>query len=352
MSGAELAPTETRGLEPSSDPPTTAADRSTTALLPETGVPPMTRLVAGWLLGYGSAHTRRAYARDLTTWTRWCERLDVDPRRAGRVHVDGFARHLSEDLALAPATVARRLAAVSAFYRWCVLEEYLPDNPAVHVRRPDLDPDASTTLGLTAPQARTLLTASETHSPRMRALVALLLVDGLRLSEALSLDIDHVTGVDRGHRIVTLRRKGGRTARAALPPLVADALDTYLQHRAGPVNEHQTETGTTTAHGAAGPGRRLTGPLFVTRTGARWRPGNAARALTALAARTGIPGADRVTPHALRHAAITLALDAGVPLHEVQDFAGHRDPRSTRRYDRARDRLDRHASYTLAGHLA
>jgi len=49
---------------------------------------------------------------------------------------------------------------------------------------------------------------------------------------------------------------------------------------------------------------------------------------------------------------VTLALDAGVPLHEVQDFAGHRDPRSTRRYDRARDRLDRHASYTRATHLA
>ena len=90
------------------------------------------------------------------------------------------------------------------------------------------------------------------------------------------------------------------------------------------------------------------GPLFVTRTGARWRPGNAARALTALATHVEIPGATRVTPHALRHAAITLALDAGVPLHEVQDFAGHRDPRSTRRYDRARGPLDRHASNTLA----
>jgi len=50
---------------------------------------------------------------------------------------------------------------------------------------------------------------------------------------------------------------------------------------------------------------------------------------------------------ALRHAAITLALDAEIPLHEVQDFAG---PRSTRRYDRARGRLDRHASYALPAH--
>ena len=59
-----------------------------------------------------------------------------------------------------------------------------------------------------------------------------------------------------------------------------------------------------------------------------------------------------MTPHVLRHAAITLALDAGATLRDVQDFAGHADPRTTRRYDHARGRLDRHASYTLASHLS
>lgn len=345
MSGAELAAAMPEQLD-LLDPPAAAAGDLVTD--PRTAA--LARLVAGWLLGYNSPHTRRAYARDLTTWTRWCEALDVEPRLAGRVHVDAFARHLAEDLQLAPATVSRRLAAVSAFYRWCVLEQHLPANPAVHVRRPEVDPDTSTTLGLTAAQARALLTAAGEHSPRMRALVALLLVDGLRISEALALDVDHVHGVDRGHRVVTLRRKGGRTARAALPPLVTDALDTYLQHRIDPTTQGNGAD-STTVPGRSDSGERLRGPLFVTRTGARWRPGNAARALTSLAARTGIPSGNRVTPHALRHAAITLALEAGVPLHEVQDFAGHRDPRSTRRYDRARDRLDRHASYTLAGHL-
>ena len=262
------------------------------------------QLAAGWLLGYGSPHTRRAYARDLTGWAHGGAALDVDPLTADRVHVDAWARQLTEGQALAPATVSRRLAAVSAFYRWCVLEQHLIANPAVHVRRPEVDPDASTTLGLTADQARALLAGAADHSPRMLALVALLLVDGLRISEALNLDVDDVRDIDRGHRIVALRRKGGRAARAALPPLVADAVDTYLAHRAD-------------GHG----------PLFLTRTGARWQPGNAARALTALARRTGIPGAARITPHALRHAAITLALDAGVPLHEVQDFAGHRTRR-------------------------
>ena len=59
-----------------------------------------------------------------------------------------------------------------------------------------------------------------------------------------------------------------------------------------------------------------------------------------------------ISPHSLRHTAVTLALDAGVPLRDVQDMAGHADPRTTRRYDRARKSLDRHATYTLASYLS
>ena len=301
------------------------------------GRPMVRELGAGWLLGYSSPHTRRAYGADLARWVAWCEQLHVDPREAGRVHVDAWARYLDEGLGLAPASTARRLAVISSFYRWCVQQEHLASNPAVHVRRPEVDPDESATIGLSAADARALLAAAGAHSRRLHALVALLLVDGLRISEALGLDVHQVLDVDRGHRVAQLRRKGGKGGRAALPPLVADAVDRYLDER---------------AELAGVPVEQLAGPLFVTASGARWRPGNAARALSAVARRAELAGWRKITPHALRHSAITLALAAGVPLHEVQDFAGHRDPRSTRRYDRARGRLDRHASYTLAAELA
>jgi site-specific recombinase XerC len=55
-----------------------------------------------------------------------------------------------------------------------------------------------------------------------------------------------------------------------------------------------------------------------------------------------------VSPHTLRHAFITAALDAGVPLRGVQDAASHADPRTTMRYDRARTSLYRHATYIVA----
>jgi integrase/recombinase XerD len=59
-----------------------------------------------------------------------------------------------------------------------------------------------------------------------------------------------------------------------------------------------------------------------------------------------------ISPHTLRHAFITAALDAGVPLRDVQEAASHGDPRTTMRYDRARVSLDRHATYIVAACLA
>jgi integrase/recombinase XerD len=66
--------------------------------------------------------------------------------------------------------------------------------------------------------------------------------------------------------------------------------------------------------------------------------------------RAGI--AKHVSPHTLRHAFITAALDAGVPLRDVQEAASHADPRTTMRYDRARASLDRHATYIVAAFIA
>ncbi len=59
-----------------------------------------------------------------------------------------------------------------------------------------------------------------------------------------------------------------------------------------------------------------------------------------------------ITPHSLRHSAMTAALNAGVSLRDVQEFARHADPRTTIRYDRARHSLDRHASYAVVQYVS
>jgi len=72
--------------------------------------------------------------------------------------------------------------------------------------------------------------------------------------------------------------------------------------------------------------------------------------VTKIAKAAGIPR--HISPHSLRHAAITNALDAGVPLRDAQILARHADPRTTEHYDRARGNLDRHAVHFLIAYVA
>ena len=81
--------------------------------------------------------------------------------------------------------------------------------------------------------------------------------------------------------------------------------------------------------------------------GLRWA---SAQSLGRVAGHSGIIKA--VTRHTLRHAFITAALDAGVPLRDVQEAASLANPRTTMRYDRARGSLDRHATYIVAAYIA
>jgi integrase/recombinase XerD len=92
------------------------------------------------------------------------------------------------------------------------------------------------------------------------------------------------------------------------------------------------------------------GPVFVAGDGRRLDRHGAARIVRRVARRAGI--AKPIGPHTLRHAFITAALDAAVPLRNVQEAASHADPRTTTRYDRARVSLDRHATYIVSTYTA
>ncbi|MGW5053926.1 tyrosine-type recombinase/integrase [Actinokineospora sp. NPDC004072] len=122
-----------------------------------------------------------------------------------------------------------------------------------------------------------------------------------------------------------------------MAPSVCAALEDYLTDRA-------THAGM--------PVDELAGPLVATRNGGRMTQGQLWELVRRLAKAAGIPSWEQLSPHSLRHTAITAALDAGVPLRDTQDYARHRDPRTTRRYDHSRHSLDRSAAYTVAAYLA
>src|SRR5205823_6624810 len=142
-----------------------------------------------FLLSLSSENTRAAYARDLADWGAWLAEHDLDPLGATRAHVDAYARDL-EAQGRSPATVARRLATLAGYYRYAVDEDVLARSPVDRVRRPR-GADGSPTLGLDRNELRRFLAAAETPavSLRDRALVELLSIAALRVSEAIGADV-------------------------------------------------------------------------------------------------------------------------------------------------------------------
>lgn len=99
-------------------------------------------------------------------------------------------------------------------------------------------------------------------------------------------------------------------------------------------------------------GDRTEGPLILGATGLRLSRESAARTVARLARKAKIPPGKKITPHSLRHSAITAGLNAGVPTRDMQAFARHSSASTTARYDRARENLDRAPSYLVAHWVA
>jgi site-specific recombinase XerD len=187
-------------------------------------------------------------------------------------------------------------------------------------------PAESPTLGFTHLQFEALLTAArESADPCDFARVAMLGLLGLRIFEATSTDIADL-GEEHGHRVLRVCGKGTKVVLVPLPPAVSRAID-----RATGFRDH--------------------GPILLNTRRARMDRHAATRRLRRLAESAGIQVA-RAHPHMLRHTYVPTSFDAGADLRDVQIAARHADPRTTMRYDRARNNLDRHPNYILAAYMA
>jgi integrase/recombinase XerD len=134
----------------------------------------------------------------------------------------------------ARATVTRRLCTVAGFYRYAVEEELLGNSPAAHVRRPRQDYDSHAT-GLDRNELGALLVAAGLGTAAEHALISLLALNGLRVSEATGADIDNL-GTERGRRTLVVTRKGGKVVTMPLPPRTARAIDLAIGERTeGPI---------------------------------------------------------------------------------------------------------------------
>ncbi len=306
-------------------------------------------LLEDFLAAQLSPRTRESYATDLAIFLTWLAGRGKHPREVARPDVDRYRNWLSEPVdadgnpaangrpRYAPATTARKLSAVRAFYNYLSERRVIPGSPAAGVKGPRLRREPRG-RAITDEQVRRLLEVAAQDGHEVDAMVCLLVLNGLRVSEICGADVEDLRREPGGGHSLVVRGKGGKEVEVAL--------------------NDRTERAVLQTIGA-----RTQGPLFRRQDGRRLRGGSAAprvpynrqavyRLLADLAQRAGLVGdgddqVDGLNPHKLRHTFVTMLLDRGVPLPAVQDAARHASADTTRLYDRARAAWREHPTHKL-----
>lgn len=230
--------------------------------------------VTAFLAGYCGA-TRASYATDLRVFADRCHQGSLTLFSVRRAHLELFGRWMEENGRMR-STVARRLSTLATFYRYCDQEQLVERNPALNVRRPKVDYE-SRTLGLDRNELGALLVQAGPGTARDHALISLLALNGLRISEVLGAEIGDLD-YERGHRTLKIVRKGGKHVIIPLAPRTSRAVDLYL-------------------------GERTNGAIFLGAAGGQMDRYAADRTVKRPARRAGIT--KRISPHSLRLSFIT-----------------------------------------------
>jgi len=290
------------------------------------GTPPLERAIDEYLTylrverGVSPA-TVRAYGSDLAdfaaargTTAEWAS----GPEPAQRYLSARTRRGRRADPGLAPTSLRRRAAAIRSFYRFAFGEGLIGRDVAANLelpRQPRLLPET-----LTVAEVERLLDAtgpSDATNPRLRerVLLELLYAAGLRISEALRLDLEDVSLEGAFVRVI------GKGDKERLVPIGDVAVDVIRSWVSGP-------RAALLALNHVAPLRG--GPLFLGTRGLRWPRQAAWAAVKRAAAAAGL--SDRVSPHTLRHSFATHLLEGGADLRVVQELLGHASISTTQLY--------------------
>jgi integrase/recombinase XerD len=287
-----------------------------------------------WLQKQKSARTRRAYRLDVQHFMRSLSiTTPAELCQADHKAVIAWERFMRETEHAAASTIRRRLAALSSLYKHLVRHDHAARNPVGEVERPAINRDEGSTLAFSKPQARKLLDAPAEDTVaglRDRAILSVGLQVGLRRAEIAALTVGDLHQ-NRGYDSLRVSRKGGRRDALAINPQTAARLRAYLD--------------------AAGHATDIDGPLFrpLKHNGKRrderrrMDPDAIDRVVRKYAGELGL---DRgYSAHSMRATFITTALENGAQLEDVQKAAGHRDPGTTKLYDRRGYNPEKAASF-------
>jgi len=279
----------------------------------------------GWLAQERqlSPHTIEAYGADVALFLGFLtQHLGAEPDLAmlGALRPADLRAFLAARAAAGDgaATRARRLASVRSFLRYLTRQHGMAALPVGALRGPRpkppipraLSPQAARAIATEAGKAYAL---GRHERPAMQAardvaLFSLLYGAGLRIAEALALDLGDAPLPGR-EEALRIRGKGGKERLVPVLPAVRAAIAAYLRER-GPGAPHD--------------------PLFLGARGGRLDPAVAQRAMRAFRRLFGLP--EHATPHALRHSFATHLLGAGADLRAIQELLGHASLSTTQRY--------------------
>ncbi|HEX3407294.1 MAG TPA: tyrosine recombinase [Caulobacteraceae bacterium] len=297
--------------------------------------PQADRAAAGWVDAFlemmaaeraAAANTLKAYSKDLADAQGFLATRNADLAAASAEDVEAYFAALGAR-GLAPATAARRRAAVRQFYRFVLGERWRADDPSRRVDAPKRGRPLPKVLA--REEIERLIAAAGARGAddggaaglRLACLIELIYASGLRVSEATSLTLATVA---RDPAYLMVRGKGGKERLAPLNGAARAAIKAYLAVRPRFLPK----------------GAKQSPWLFPSRgRDGRLTPRRFAQLLEATARAAGIDPA-KVSPHVLRHAFATHLLEGGADLRVVQTLLGHADIATTQIYTHvAEDRL-------------
>jgi site-specific recombinase XerD len=304
-----------------------SAARTVPALIASLGDAASWRYVEFFTANIRNPNTRRAYARACAAFFRWCETRGLTLPTIRPHDVGAYVEALQR--AAAVPSVKQSLAAIRMLFDWLVIGQVLPHNPAAAVRGPKHVVKTGKTPVLEGAEWRRLIDAipaATVRDLRDRALIATLTYAFARIGAALAMRVDNVRAHGPGWEL-RLHEKGGKQHAMPCHHALAETLHAYIE--------------------AAGLRDDCKGFLFRTSRGRRgdtlseqpMTQADAWRMVRRRAADAGI--AAPIGCHTFRATGITAYLANGGTLEHAQAMAAHESPRTTKLYDRTRERLTR-----------
>ncbi len=210
------------------------------------------------------------------------------------------------------STIARKLATLRSFYKFCLRRGYVQSNPLASIRTPKQEKRLPKFLGmeqintlLQTPDGTTLLGA------RDRAMLEVMYSTGIRVSELVDLNITDVDSLGQSLRV---RGKGRKERVAPIGPTALTAINKYMDKR-------KADPRSTNFNQEA---------LFVNKHGQRLSTRSVRRKLDKYLAQAGMD--PTISPHTLRHTFATHMLENGADLRSVQELLGHQSISTTQVY--------------------